>query len=476
VRQRLIYFISILIIAIDSCIIVTDYSDHLQTSFDDLDKIRERGKLVAVTDINSTNYFIYKGEPMGFHYELLRSFSEYLGLEIEIIASNDIPGSFEMLNTGQADILAYSLTVNAPRKEGIRFSEPIGTTRQVLVQRKPDNWRKITMDEIDRSLVRKHLDLIGKTVYVQRGSSSVETLKNIEKEIGDSFNIVEVPYESEELISFVAKGEIDYTVCDENIAIVNTSYYPLIDIKTAISVSQNLAWAMRKSGSDQLAEAADQWITSFKKTGAYALIYAKYYKNGRSGYMIMSDYYTLSTGKVSRWDDLIRAYSDSINWDWRLLASLVCQESRFQADAESHTGAYGLMQVLPSTGENLGIDIKASPHNNLKAGTKYINQLESLFLERIPDENERLRFILAAYNSGPGHVLDAMALASKNGMDPEKWEGNVAVWMLKKSQPQYYNDIVVKNGYLRGTESVAFVSEILDRYHHYKNIIPYEGI
>jgi len=69
-----------------------------------------------------------------------------------------------------------------------------------------------------------------------------------------------------------------------------------------------------------------------------------------------------------------------------------------------------------------------------------------------------------------------MALARKNGMDPEKWDGNVAVWMLKKSEPQYYNDSVVKNGYFRGTESVAFVSDILDRYHHYKNIIPYEGI
>jgi membrane-bound lytic murein transglycosylase F len=476
VGQRLIYFISILLIAIDSCIKVPDYNDPLQTSFDDLDKIRERGKLLAVTDINSTNYFIYKGEPMGFHYELLRSFSDYLGLEIEIIASNDIPGSFDLLNSGQADLLAYSLTVNAPRKKGIRFSESIGTTRQVLVQRKPGTWRRMTMDEIDRSLVRKHLDLIGRTVYVQRGSSSVETLKNLEKEIGDAFNIVEVPYESEELISFVEKGEIDYTVCDENIAIVNSAYYPLIDIKTAISVSQNLAWGMRREGSDQLAEAADKWISSFKQTGEYALLYAKYFKNGRSGFMVRSDYFTLSTGKVSRWDDLIRAYSDSINWDWRLLASLVCQESRFQDDAVSHTGAYGLMQILPSTGENLGIDIKSSPRNNMKAGTKYINLLESLFLERIPDENERLRFILAAYNAGPGHVLDAMALARKNGMDPEKWDGNVAVWMLKKSEPQYYNDSVVKNGYFRGTESVAFVSDILDRYHHYKNIIPYEGI
>ena len=82
-----------------------------------------------------------------------------------------------------------------------------------------------------------------------------------------------------------------------------------------------------------------------------------------------------------------------------------------------------------------------------------------------------MKFILAAYNAGPGHVLDAMKLAEKNGRDPQKWDGNVAVWLLKKSEPRYFNDTVVKNGYFRGTESVNFVSEILERYDHYKNII-----
>jgi membrane-bound lytic murein transglycosylase F len=102
----------------------------------------------------------------------------------------------------------------------------------------------------------------------------------------------------------------------------------------------------------------------------------------------------------------------------------------------------------------------------------YIRSLQSIFETRIPDGNERLKFILASYNAGPGHVLDAMKLAEKNGMDPQKWDGNVAVWLLKKSEPVYYTDTVVKNGYFRGTESVNFVSEILDRYEHYKNMIP----
>ena len=134
------------------------------------------------------------------------------------------------------------------------------------------------------------------------------------------------------------------------------------------------------------------------------------------------------------------------------------------------------MQIMPVTGKHFGIDITASPENNMHAGIMYINWLHSIFDPKIPDPDERLHFVLAAYNAGPGHVLDAMKLAEKNGMDPLKWHGNVAVWLLKKSEPQYYNDEVVKSGYFRGTESVAFVTEVLDRYGHYKNIIPEEKL
>ena len=136
------------------------------------------------------------------------------------------------------------------------------------------------------------------------------------------------------------------------------------------------------------------------------------------------------------------------------------------------SGAYGLMQVMPETGRNFGIDITSSPENNIKAGVKFINWLHDIFDPMIPDENERTKFILASYNAGPGHVLDAMKLAEKNGMDPHIWDGNVAVWILKKSEPQYYNDIVVKYGYFTGKESVAFVERDSERFEHYRNIIP----
>ena len=178
--------------------------------------------------------------------------------------------------------------------------------------------------------------------------------------------------------------------------------------------------------------------------------------------------------KISRYDDLIRRSSVIINWDWRLLASLIYQESNFDPTVESYRGAFGLMQIMPDTGKNFGIDNTSSPENNLKAGIRYIIWLHSIFDPRISDEKERISFILAAYNAGPGHVLDAMKLAEKNDMNPYIWDGSVATWLLKKSERQFYNDNVVKNGYFRGTESVHFVSQVLERFEHYKSIIPEE--
>lgn len=438
----------------------------------DLTEIRKSGKLVALTDFNSTNYFVYKGEPMGFTYELLKSFADHMGLDLEIVSENNLDYSFEMLNTGRVDLLAVGLAVNSVTKEELAFTDPVFETRQVLVQRKPHNWRTMTTDQIEKSVIRNQVDLAGKIVYVQSGSPYAQRLKNLGNEIGDSIRIVEVPYESEELISLVAGGEIDYTVCDENVGVVNTSYYPFLDVSTPVSFNQNLAWGVRKQNSEELLSELNIWIRSFRSTESYANLYAKYFKNTRSSTIIKSDYYSLNTGKVSKYDDLIKQYSDSLGWDWLMLASLICQESRFNPEVTSPSGAYGLMQIMPLTAELLKIDVNASPENNIRAGVTYIKWLNDLFINKIADKDERIKFIMASYNAGYGHVIDARELARKYGKDPDVWTNNVDSFLIKKSDPEYYTDPVVKNGFCRGQQAVNYVSEILDRYEHYKNIVP----
>ena len=436
----------------------------------DLDEIIASGKIKVVTNVNQTGYFIYRGEPMGFYFELLKNFANRLDLELEIVVSNDIDEAFLMLQNGEVDLIAMGLTVNAERKEQMQFTTPIMQTREVLIQRKPNGWPKMTADNIERKLIRNQLDMAGKTIYVQKGSSYAQRLENIEMETGEDIEVVEVPYDAEELSVQVAKGEIEYTVCDENIAGIMTSMYSNLDAGTPVSFPQRLAWGVRKEGSEKLLNELNAWITGFRTTREYKYLEAKYFKGERPARIASSEYFAMQTGKVSPYDEIIRHYSDTIGWDWRLVASLIYQESRFDPSVESSRGAYGLMQVMPSTGERFGLDVTRSVDSNIHAGVRYIKWLNTFFDQRVPDPEERIKFVLASYNAGQGHVLDAMKLAEKNGLDPEKWDNNVALYLARKSDPEVYYDPVVKHGSLRGAAVNRYVSDILERYEHYKNI------
>jgi len=438
-----------------------------------LEKIHKRGKLIAVMDYNSTNYFIYRGEPMGYQYELLRLLAEHLGVKLEVIVENNVDKNFEMLENGECDIIAINLTVTKERSKIIDFTYPHSQTHQVLVQRKPNNWKHLPKNKIDESLIRNQLDLAGKLVYVQKGTSYAQRIKNLSDEIGDSIIIIEKgDKEVEELIELVASGEIDYTVADENVALVNQIYYPNLDVSTEISFPQKMAWGVKK-GDLKLKSEIDAWLKDFTKSRMYGLIYNKYFKNPRSVRIVESDYYSNASGKVSRYDEYIKKYSKEIDWDWRLLASLIYQESRFNPNVKSWAGAYGLMQLMPTTANRFGVSKQSSPEKHIKAGVDFIKWLDKRFENRgITDDEEKIKFILASYNVGLGHILDARRLAEKNGKNPDKWENHVDEYILKKSNPKYYKDPVVKYGYCRGSETYNYVYEILDRYEHYKNIIP----
>jgi membrane-bound lytic murein transglycosylase F len=267
----------------------------------------------------------------------------------------------------------------------------------------------------------------------------------------------------------VAKGEIEYTVADENVAAVNKMYYPQLDVETAISFQQNLAWAVRKDAIE-LKDEIDTWLKDFRKTSRYAVIYNKYFKNDHTVKMVSSDYFVLGRGKISRYDDVIKKEAERIGWDWRLLSSMIYQESRFNPSAISWAGAYGLMQLMPATAGRFGINKNSSPEAQIRAGVSFIRWLDKRF-EDLESPDERIKFVLAAYNVGKGHVDDARRLAEKFGDDPDVWDDNVEKWLLNKAQPNYYRDPVVKYGYARGIETTRYVTQVMERYEHYKNIV-----
>ena len=437
----------------------------------DLDEIRKSGKLIAVTDNSSINYFIYRGEPMGFQFDMLQELANHLGVKIELIISRNLGEAMEILDKGECDLIAINLTVSSDRKKSLAFTIPFIQTRQVLVQRKPNNWQNLTVEELDDALIRNPMQLASRNaaVYVQKGSSYTRRMHNLEEEIGDSINIIDVPKDAETLINMVAEGKIDFTVCDENTAIICQSLHSNIDVSTPISFTQNLAWALNTKAS-ALLNITNDWLRTYTKSTDYAIMYDKYFHSQRTSYILNSDYNAFKTGRISEYDQLIRKYSSRTNWDWRLIASIIYQESRFDSHARSWSGAYGLMQLMPETANRFGADSAASPAENIRAGMEMLENLDQRYSKIISNPEQRTKFILAAYNVGVGHVDDAQRLAAKNGKNPNIWDNNVEVFMKQTTNPLVYHDPVVEFGYCRGDLALNYVNEILERYQHYKNV------
>jgi len=322
----------------------------------DLEQIRARGKLVALTGYSATSYFIYRGQPMGYEYELLSLLAEHLGLKLKIKIEDNLEQLFARLNAGEADIIAHDLTVTKERRQRVLFTDYLFTTQQVLVQRKPANWRQMKIHEIERQLITNPIQLIGKRVFVKENSSHVERLKNLSEEIGGDIVIVEVDGDttSEQLIQMVSEGNIDYTIADRHVALINQAYLTNLDVQMAVSFPQQIAWAVRKT-SPELLKAVNEWIRSMKQKTAFYVIYNKYFKN-RGAYIrrAKSDYLSVTGGKISEYDDFLKKKAAQIGWDWRLLASLIYQESQFNPFVKSWSGAVGIMQLLPKTAQKFG--------------------------------------------------------------------------------------------------------------------------
>ncbi|MDX1286127.1 MAG: transglycosylase SLT domain-containing protein, partial [Draconibacterium sp.] len=358
------------------------------------------------------------------------------------------------------------------RKELVNFSDYLYLTHQVLVQKKPDDWRKMKWSKLQSSLKHDVIELIGDTVSVRANSSYINRLTNLSEEIGGKIYIDTLPGDlsTDRIIEMVAEGKIKYTVADNNIASINASYYPILDIRVPVSFSQRMAWAVRHE-SKELESVLNEWIGKMKDEVTYYVIYNKYFKNERDfRRRESSDFYSLNNNLISRYDKSIKVHSELLGWDWRLVAALIYQESKFNPESESWAGAKGLMQMMPGTAERFGVKNRNNPKQSIKGGTEMLKLLWNRF-EDIPDSIQRIKFTMAAYNCGYSHVVDARNLAVEDGLDSYRCDNEVEKSILKLSYPENYNKPIIKYGYVRGIEPVTYVRQIFDRFEHYKQFV-----
>ena len=417
----------------------------------DLPQIIENGKLVILTMNSSTSYFNYRGEPMGFQYELAQMFCHSIGVELVVKTANREEELIRQLQAGEGDLIAYNLPVTQKRKKQLRYCGEEYITHQVLIQRKGKN------------AIKDVTELIDKEVYVTPGKYYTR-LKNLDEELGGGIKIHKIASDTivaEDLITWVAEKKIDYTIANNDLAKVNRTYNQNLNIDLEISFDQRSAWAVRPT-SPLLAEAVDKWQEDNKQSAAVQLCVQRYF--GRDKHTTHGSILSLKDGKISYYDDLFRKYATEIGWDWRMLAALAYTESNFDPMIISWAGAKGLMQLMPSTAHAFGVPEgkEQDPEESIKACVKYIASLQKMF-RKVKEKEEQTKFVLAAYNAGVGHVIDAMALTEKYGGNKYLWENQVERYILLKSHEQYYEDPVCKNGYFRGQETYSFVRKIIAR-------------
>lgn len=428
-----------------------------------IQEIKESGELRILTLYSSTSYFIYKGSEMGYEYEMARSFAHSLGLKPTVIAAKNIGQLYELLQNGAGDLVAYPMPLSMGKYETqLLFCGNENITTQVLVQNSIPK----------EGIIQDVTELVGKVIYVEEDTKYHHRLENLNAELGGGIQIHTIAHDSvttEDLIGMVASGGIPFTLSDDNLARINQTYHKNLDISLQISFQQRSAWIVN-SNAQELAKIVNEWSKSAHNSNQRTAIMKRYFESSKLPDAPLS-FVAKEKGVLSPYDELLKLNAKELKWDWRLLAAISYEESQFDPEATSWAGAVGLMQLMPATARNFGLadSLFFDPAANLIAGTAYIASLQKSF-SRISDPDEQLKFILGAFHAGLGHIFDAVALARKLGYNPNVWDGNVAVCIQLKINPQYYNDPIVKLGYFPGYTTTDHVTNILARYHVFKQI------
>ena len=292
---------------------------------------------------------------------------------------------------------------------------------------------------------------------------------NLNDELGGGINIRVIDQDTismEDLIEKVSRGEIPYTVSDFDLAKLSKTYHSNINIDLKVGHPQRSSWVVRKD-SPYLAFALDEWFHCNSNTPKHRSITKRYFEMSK----LPGDEPAPVIGPngISPYDNYFKQYASQIDWDWKLLASIAFQESKFHTDKVSWAGATGLMGLMPKTAQAFGItpEEMTDPEASIRAASQLIKRLNKIF-SSIEDESERIKFIVAAYNSGSGHIYDARALAKKYGKNAAIWKGNVEEYLKLKQLPEYYNDSVCKQGYFRGNETIHYVQAVIERWQYYQ--------
>ena len=426
-----------------------------QSSNNMLHDILKAGEITVCTRNNAHCYYLYREQAMGFEYDLAKAFADYLGVKLNVRIAEKWDGMIPALMEGTGSFIAASMTIMPKRKKQVSFSNGYMPIQQYVIVHR--NNRSI----------RCPADLAGKIVHTRKGTSYEESLDLLKNKGIDLKIKLHDDLPTEELIRQVAEGKIEVTIADSNIALLNQRYYPQAVLAFPINEQEFLGWAVNQNARNLLYR-INCFFKIIKQNGKFNEIYNKYYANiDDFDYVDLRAYHRRIKSRLPRYKEIIMEAADYHDFDWRLIAAQIYQESHFNPKARSHAGARGLMQLTTSTARSLGVKDILNPEQNINAGVQHLRTLYNYFEKA--EGLDRLFIALAAYNVGQGHILDARNIAREMNLDPNKWS-SLSITLPLLSYQKYYRKATY--GYCRGTEPIEYIKKIMIYY----DILKRQGI
>ncbi len=413
---------------------------------DSLAAIRSSGTLVVLSENSSHGYYQYQDQSRGFEYELARAFAGYLGVRLQVVTPPQ-EKRLAFLSQGSAQMIAAGLHVTEAGRDFLDYSVPYRLVQQELV-----------VNRFSRK-IRTPKDFEGLNIHVRKGSFFEYLLR---QEAGNfpPFTVVAHPEGEQELfLEDVNDRHMEATVADHQVALLARRYYPDIHPAFSFPGESPLAWAVKKGDRKLLAE-INRFLVLARKNGTIERIWNRYYRDLEDfDYLEMKRFHRHVKTRLPQYKDAFVDAARKNGFDWRLLAAVSYQESRFDPHAESTTGVQGLMQLTGAAAAEMGVGNRLNPRENLRAGAAYLRKLYDRFPE-VP-EPDRLFLALASYNAGYGTVLEARRLAQKKGLDPDRWADLCKTLTILRSGKRYE---AMADGFSPGPAPVRYVRRVLTYY------------
>ncbi len=410
-----------------------------------LGQIRALGELRVVTRAGPFSFYRGSDETLaGPEYELARRFARELGVRLKIMPVASFADIYAAIDSGRAHLAAAALKVPAAPIPGVAFAVPYERVHEHLIYRQSEPRPGSLADIGDGDL------------QVAAGSAHARTLADASRRIPDLVWIENASTDTQALLDQVADGTIDYTIADSAEFALAHAVHPELRIAFDLPDTRALAWAVSARHRKFLGEVS-AYFARMRSSGELASILMRYYGRAeRMDFVGPRDFLRQMQQRLPTYRKWFEQAAAASNENWRLLAAIAYQESRWDPHATSPTGAEGLMQLTPGTARESRVDDPDDPRESIFGGARYFKRVFDKIPAHVP-EPDRTWFALAAYNIGFGHLEDARVLAQRAGRNPDSWQA-VREFLPLLAQPRWYAQ--TQNGYAQGWEPVRYVDNV----------------